>query len=207
MWNDLAELRILGLWLQGLAIGLVFVSGILQIAKTVVDRREKTLAGIEQAELEKPGHQIITSGSATVEVVVESSDDTKSHFMDSGGYLVFGQDGAPIMTFNSGDCFGIQNGKNEVVWRAVLSLDAGDPSIGKRLSFLDAAQFIQMGFGPLPPQSVIKKGVAVITINASTRLTLSIPAQKLDGGRIMVLNMNSLKKELEGLPADAGVNK
>ena len=48
MWSDISGLRSLSGWFQWVSIGLVFVSGFLQLGRTVVDRREKDLSAIEQ---------------------------------------------------------------------------------------------------------------------------------------------------------------
>jgi len=197
MWNDLSQLRLLGMWLQWLAIALVFVGGFLQLAKFVVDRRERTLSSIEQTERQKPARQLITSGSATVEVVVDSAEEENSHYMDQGGYLIFGKDTTVMMTFSSIDCFGAQNGKREVVWKGIFSLDAHDPAVGQQIGFLKDAEFIQVGFAPMAPESIVKGGTAVITINGVIRFTVKITPQHMDADRIMVRDLYELRKELE----------
>lgn len=197
MWNDIAQLRQLGLWLQWIAIALVFIGGILQVAKFAVDRREKALITLEQVERQKPKNQIVTSGSATIEVTTDSADTTNSHFMDSGGVLGFGKGSTALMAFHSIDSFGVQNGKNEVVWKAVLALDAGDPSIGKPVGILREADYIQVEFGPMPKDAKVKSGNAVITLNGNLRLVVDIPAQQLKAGHVLVPNLAAFKTALE----------
>ncbi len=197
MWNDIGSLRNFSGWLQWVSIALVFVSGFLQVGKYIVDRREKVLTGIEQAELVNPNRQPINTGSATVELTIESEQQVNSHFMDRGGYLAFGRGTETMMVLRSLDCFGTQNGKGEVVWRAVLSLDASDVSIGKTIRSLSEAEFVQIGFTPLAANSRVKGGIAIVTLNSAVRLEIPIPSQRMDEDHIMVRELSPVRAKLQ----------
>jgi hypothetical protein len=197
MWNDVGELRNLSSWLQWISISLVFFSGFLQVGKYAVDRREREVSTIEQANLSKPARQLIRTGSATIEVTTNSSDQTNSHFMDSGAYMAFGRAGEAMLVMRSLDCFGVQNGKGEVVWRAVLSLDANDPSVGKEIRFLQGAGLLELGFSPMPAKAQIKRGLVIVTLNSAVRLEIPIPAQVLEEKRIAIPDLTVIKGQLE----------
>ena len=126
MWDDINLLRTVSVWLQWTSIALVFVSGCLQVGKFVIDRREKALVAIEQRELAHPGRQLVATGSATVEVYVQSTETFDNRFMDQGGYLAFGRGNDALMTLTSTECIAKQLGNNQVLWRGVFSLDATD---------------------------------------------------------------------------------
>ena len=49
VWSDIGSLRSVSGWLQWISIGLVFLSGLLQVGKFLVDRREKVLSALAQA--------------------------------------------------------------------------------------------------------------------------------------------------------------
>jgi len=110
VWNDIGELRNLSSWFQWVSISLVFVSGFLQAGKYVVDRREKMLSAIEQTELINPNRQLVHTGSATVEVTVQSDEQINSHFMDRGAYVALGRAEEAMLVMRSLDCFAIQKG-------------------------------------------------------------------------------------------------
>ena len=116
--------------------------------------------------------------------------------MDRGAYMVFGRAGEAMLVMRSLDCFGIQNGKGEVVWRAVLSLDANDPSVGKQIEFLNGAEIVELGFYPMPEKSQIKKGFVVVTLNSAVRLEIQIPSQTTDEKRIVVTDLTGIKGQL-----------
>lgn len=186
LWRDISGLRSLSNWLQWVSISLVFVSGFLQVGKYVVDRREKSLSAIAQAEQLSPYNKPIHTATATVELVVESAEQIHTHYMDRGGYLAFakGQEALALMT--SLDCFVRPAGKNELAWKGIFNLDAAHEAIGKPVNFLRTAEYIQIGFNPMKPKSRVKHGTAIVTINSAIRLTVDIPAQQMPGDFILV---------------------
>lgn len=197
MWNDVALLRILGFWLQWIAIGLVFLGGLIQIATFLVDRREKELSDQQALELAKPGAQVVGSGSAVVEVLVNSADAVNTHYMDSGAYLAFGKGLGALMVFRSLDSFAMQTGNNQILWRASLSLDPTDASVGRLLGSLTNAEYVQLGFGQLKTGSQVASGKAIITINGVHRFTLTIGGQVVDQDRLFVRTLEDWRAWLQ----------
>jgi hypothetical protein len=196
MWDSITELKQLSSFLQWLSIALVFFSGFLQVGKYIVDKRERNLSAIEQAEKLNPIAQIIHTGSAVVEMLVSTDQKFSNHFMDSGAYAALCQGSEPLMTMASGDSFAVQNGEGEVKWRALISLDLADKSIGKPVRHLRDAEYVQLAFGQLPDGSIIKSGSLVVTLNSAVRLELAIPPQKVAEKRFFIRDLSPLKKAL-----------
>lgn len=195
-WSDVASLRSVSAWLQWISIALVFCSGFLQVGKFLVDRREKDLAAVAQAEKLNPAAQPIRTGTVTIEVVAESTESIDTTFMDRGGYVAFGRGSDALLTLSDTQCRAVQNGQGEVVWRGVFNMDATDPSVGKAVRFLLDAEYLQVNFAPLPPKSKIKRGLAVVTINSAVRLEIPIPEQQMSDDRIFA---RDLRGSLESL--------
>jgi hypothetical protein len=192
IWNDVTAVRITASWLQWLAIILVFIGGMLQVAKIVVDRREKSLTAIEQ----HPNNRAITSGSATVELTELSIRQVSAHFIDSGAYIAFGRGDQAMLVMRSLDSFASQNGKGEVFWRSVLLMDAADSAIGHPIRFLKDAEYLQIGFGQLQRISEIRNGTVIITLNGVVRLEINIPAQRMDNDNVFVRDLTAFKGSL-----------
>ena len=100
-----------------------------------------------------------------------------TRYLDRGSILIFVQGGKPLMFMSSIDSFAKQNGKNEVIWKATLSLDSQDTAVGKPVNFLKDADLLQMGFLLLQPSSHIKSGKVIITLNSAVSLIFDIPEQ------------------------------
>jgi hypothetical protein len=220
------------------AILLVFLGVILQVARFVVDRREKSItsaiqalkeseqanreAGFQEkisglevhlgerqkeiAELKSestelrsqttalsskaegldPLRQTIKTASATVEVIIASSEAKNDHYMDSGGYLAFGKGEEALMILNSMDCFAFQQGLERVLYRGVFNLDATSPIVGKSIGILKGAEYLQIGFKPMPPKQRILGGRAVVTVNSTVRLEFDVPPQEMSSDFVLV---------------------
>lgn len=186
LWLNITSLRSVSGWFQWVSIGLVFLSGLLQVGKFLVDRREKALSAMAQAELLNPAAQPVRTGTITVEVVAESTDQVNATFRDRGGYAAFGRGTEVLMVLAATESRAKQTGQGEVVWRGVFNMDATDPSVGKPVRFLQEAEYLQIGFTQMPPRSKIKRGLAVVTINSSVRLEIPVPEQQMMEDKIMV---------------------
>jgi hypothetical protein len=189
-WNSLGSLRSTSAWLQWISISLVFISGLLQLGKFLVDRRERALSAIAQAELINPAAQAIQGATITVELVVASDQQINTTYMDSGGYAAFGRGAESLLAAGATQSRAMQNGKGEVLWRGVFTMDAADVAIGKPVRSLKQAEYLQIGFHQLPPDAQIKSGRALVTINNAVRLEIGVPAQVLDQGRIFVRDLS-----------------
>jgi hypothetical protein len=197
LWRDVNALKSLSNWLQWLSIALVFVSGFFQVGKYVVDRREKALTAIAQAAQLNPHNKPIHTGTATVEITIASADQINTQYMDSGGYLAFGKGQEAMMLLAAGNCFARQNGKNEVLWKGVFTLDATDKSVGKAVNSLRVADYVQIGFRPMKQKSQVKGGTAIVTLNSAVRLVFPIPPQQMLGDNIMVQNIHPILDQLQ----------
>lgn len=196
MWNDISELKSLSNWFQWISISLVFLSGFLQIGKYVVDRREKELSTIEQAKVLNPTLKPIHSGTATIEVIIQSGDVVNGHFIDLGAAMAFVKGSELLMTMRSIDSFGKSNSNGQIKYRAVVNLDASDPSNGKPVNFLKEADRLELLIGPIKDNSKLVSGNVVITINSAVRLESPIPPQQINGKVIIVPDLTSMLANL-----------
>jgi len=185
-WSDITSLRSVSAWFQWVSIGLVFFSGLLQLGKFLVDRRERALTAIAQGELVNPAAQPIRTGTVTIEVVAESNDQVNTTFMDRGGYVAFGRGTEALMVLSATESRARQTGQGDVIWHGVFNMDATDPSVGKPVRFLRDAEFLQVQFVNLPAKSKIKRGLAVVTINSAVRLEIPVPEQQMPEDKIIV---------------------
>lgn len=133
----------------------------------------------KKTEFVDPFRQPLRTGTATVDVIISSSENVNAHFMDQGGYIAFEKGNEALLTMASIDCFGEQIGNNRVKYRGVFNLDATDISIGKPISHLVESDFAQIGFLPIPTKSQIVSGTAICTFNSTVRIVLTIPPQKM----------------------------
>ncbi len=230
IWKNIESLKNLSGYLNWFSISLIFFGGFLQIAKHIVDRREKNLSELlqlekdsiksiqevelknkvdnlkgelgdklkevdelkEKAKFTNPYEQPIHSGSSTVEVVIQSDKEINTNFMDQGGYIAFGVKGKPIMVMASTSCIGVTTGKNQVTYRGVFNLDAADVAIGKIINTLKETEFVQIGFKPMPEQSLILDGKAICTINGIVRFEMKIPQQTMAKDFMIISNLKEV---------------
>ncbi|MDO8795560.1 MAG: hypothetical protein Q7J25_13170 [Vicinamibacterales bacterium] len=176
---------------------MVFLGGFLQVGRYLVDRREKTLSAIVEAEESKPTRLPINTGSVTVEILVDSDQAFNNHFLDQGAFLAFGRGTEPLMILRSIDCFANQLGNKQVRWRAVLSLDAADSAVGKTVNFLRDAEFVQIEFGPMPPKSKIVRGMAILTLNSAVRIEIPILPQEAESMHIFIRDLSVVREALK----------
>lgn len=146
----------------------------------------------EIAELEKktvpvnPYRQPIRTASATVEVIIQSSDDINTQFLDRGGYLAFAKGQEVLMVVSATTCFARQIGNNRVLYRGVFELDATSEATQKPILFLKQAKCVQLGFAPMPEKMKVLGGKAICTLNNVVRVELSIPSQQMQKDFIIV---------------------
>jgi len=196
-WGDIAVLRSASTWLQWVSIGLVFCSGFLQVGKYLIDKRERQLAAIAQAEQLNPAAQPIRTGTVTIEVVAQSTDQINATFMDRGGYVAFGNGNDALLVLSGTESRAAQDGQGEVVWRGVFEMDVSDPSVGKPVRYLLGAEYLQINFAKLPQGTRIKRGIAVVTINSAVRLEIPVPEQQMSDDRIFVRGLQPFLESLK----------
>jgi hypothetical protein len=196
-WSDIAALRSTSSWFQALSIALVFLSGLLQVGKYVVDRRERTLSAAAESERLNPVAQPILTATATVEVAVQSAKLINKTYTNRGGYVVFGRKGAPLLVLTTSESRAWPTGSGEVSWRGVFNMDVADTSIGKPVRSLHDADILQISFDMLPPNSDVNRGLAVVTINSSVRIEIPIQPQKMLNEQILVPGIARYLTELK----------
>jgi len=198
MWNDIAELRTFSSYFQWISIGLVFVSGFLQVGKFIVDRREKALSAIEQAEKLNPVSQVIRTATAVVELHEASNELRNNHFMDSGAALGFAQGNVALMVLRSLDSFALQQGNNDVLWRATLNLDFADAAVGKPMRSLKNTDHIELIFGQLKEGATVKSGRITVTINSAVQIQADIPPQTVAPQQLIIIQrLDDIKEALK----------
>ena len=146
---------------------------------------------VEKLEADRPGNRPLASASASVEVVIELPDQVGSHFMDQGGYLVFGKGPDAMLVTSSVDSFGNTVGKNEVQYRSVFQMPAQDKMVGKPLRSIGDAEYIQIEFAAMGENKKVLRGKAVIVFNGGLRAEFDIPTQKADGRRVFVRDVQT----------------
>ncbi|HLK32197.1 MAG TPA: hypothetical protein VKT29_03855 [Terriglobales bacterium] len=149
---------------------------VLQKLDSVTARLTKDEAKLNALD---PLNQNIATATATVEVTIASSDALDTHFADSGGYLAFVKGQAAVMVTASMDCFAKQQGNGRVKYHGVFQLDATSDVIGKPISILRNADYIQIAFRPMKPNQDVIAGRAIVIVNNSVRLEFDIPPQHM----------------------------
>ncbi|MCX6899415.1 MAG: hypothetical protein NT105_12020 [Verrucomicrobia bacterium] len=147
--------------------------------KKIVDRLEK----------QNPLMQPIASASATVDLRIKSSDGVNAHFMDQGGYAVFGNGNTALLETASHESWGRQTGKGEVQYHGTFAMPANCPAVGKPIQFLKQAGYIQTEFFAMPTNSVVLGGEVALVINGNVRLNFTIPEQQSNERRVFNRNL------------------
>lgn len=154
--------------------------------KKIVDRLEK----------QNPLRQPIVSATATVVLMIESDANVSTHFMDRGGYAVFGRGQSVLLTASSHESWGNQTGEGEVRYEAIFTMPADDSAVGKPIEFLREANHIQTEFLEMPASSLVTGGKVIFVINDSTHLRFSIPQQLSDERRVFIRDLAEGMKPL-----------
>jgi hypothetical protein len=145
----------------------------------------------EKTKFVDPYTQPIQSASATVFINIKSKEKINSHYMDSGGLIAFGKGDKEVLTLAAPDCYGISIDDSTVNYKGVFSLDAYHSSIGKNLTFLNEAEFIQILFSPIDNEYYVKEGKVVCTFNGNARIEFLIPEQMSQNKYIFIRNLES----------------
>lgn len=156
----------------GLILVAVFILVILYLAKS--------------SQRENACDQPIRTATATVEVTVASNEDINTTYIDRGAYVAFGKGSESLLMMSSRQCTAKQTGDGQLVYRAVVNMDVSDAAFGKPARFLEEAEYIQISFVPMPKQSQVTEGRITCIFNGGTLLEMSIPAQEITEGKILV---------------------
>ena len=151
---------------------------------------------VERLEADRPGNRPLASAVASVEVVTDSAAQVSTHFMDAGGYIVFGKSSDAVLTASSVDSFGKTIGTNQVLYRSVFQMPADDKMVGKPLRNIADAEYIQIEFSAMGENQNVVRGKAVVVFNGALRVEFEIPAQTVVGKRIFVRNVQGMLRDL-----------
>ena len=115
-----------------------------------------------------------------------TEEDINTTYRDRGAYLAFGKGNESLLTMLSTQCTAKQQGDGKIVYRAIVNMDVSDAAFGKPVRSLEEAEYIQIGFLPMPEQGQVIAGKITGIINGGTVLETSIPAQETTNGKIFV---------------------
>ncbi len=79
---------------------------------------------VNRLEKQNPRKQPIASATATVVLTVQSDDNVDAHFMDRGGYVIFGKGSSSLLQASSHESWGHQTGKGAVRYRGIFTMPA-----------------------------------------------------------------------------------
>jgi len=157
---------------------------------SLIERKSEIEDLKKKTEYVDPYSQPIQSASATVNIIVKSKEESNYHFADAGGYLVFVKGKNELLLFMSNESDGDNITSETVNYRGVFNLDATHPSIGKKLSFLKEAEYLQIQFMSIKKDYEVIEGKVVCVFNGNARLEFSIPKQTMHDQLILVRNIN-----------------
>jgi MFS family permease len=137
-----------------------------------------------------PYRQLIRSVSGTVDISVSSNDKTDIIYLIPKGMgdLAFGEKGNALLTLSSTAMSAKQTGQGVVIWHGVFDMPATSEATKNSIRFLNHTDTIQIRFGPIPENTVILGGEAIITINNTVRLDFPIPAQTTDNYKAVFIS-------------------
>ena len=134
--------------------------------------------------------QLIRTASATVEVIISSKENVNANYMDQGGYLAFAKGQDALLVVSAITCLGKQIGSDKVLYRGVFELDATSEATRKQVIFLKDAEYLQIGFKPIPEKQQVLSGKAIVTINNNVRVEFTIPPQMMTKDFIVIPEIN-----------------
>ena len=169
--------------------------GKLQTDIKVVEKRAAELE--KKVEAADPVLQPIRTGTATVEVRVDSDEAINTTFMDRGGYFALARGDKPVLVTSGAQARAVQVGGNRVIWRAVWNMDASDQAIGKPVQSLKEAQYAQIQFLQMPKGSKVLGGSVRLTINSAAQLDFEVPPQQTSDGLILIRSFGAAFGSLE----------
>ena len=76
-----------------------------------------------------------------------------------------------------------------MLFRGVFDMDATDRAVGRPVSDLRQAEFVEIEFRQMPREAHVLGGRAVVTLNSAVRIEFDIPEQDIRDGRIFVRNL------------------
>lgn len=149
---------------------------------------------IARLESEDPLQQPIASASASVRVVISSEEDLDVHYMGRGGYVAFARGDETLLIAVANESYARQTVSGEVEYTGLFQMPATDSAVGKPISFLQEAEYLQISFRMIPPDSRVLNGEAIIVINGSQRFEFQIAPQTVQGEKLFVRGVKGFMK-------------
>lgn len=146
----------------------------------------------EKTKYVNPYTQPIESGKATVYIKIRTQEKFNNSFMDRGGIVVFAKGNEEILILSDNKCTGKSINNEEVVFQGVFELNANHRNIGKNLTFLKEAEYIQVKFHPLEKNYEIIEGKVVCVFNGNARLEFKIEKQMMNFQSAFIKNLNTI---------------
>lgn len=139
-----------------------------------------------------PYDQPMRTATATVEVTIESDEEVDSTCITVGGYIAFCKGEEVLIVMSGTSCRMQQKGNGQVFYSSICTMYADNLASGKPLSFLREAEYAQIAFAPMPPNSKIIMGKAVCVFNNQERIKIEIPPQQMENEKIFVRNLGKI---------------
>lgn len=153
------------------------------------ERLQKLAERIE--ELENPLKKTIASAEAQVEVVIKSDEEVSMRYMTEGGLLSFVKNHQSLLLISNTQSDAKQNGKGEVIYKGVFSMQADHSAVGKPIEILQESDIIQIMFRKIPENSQVIGGKASVVINGNTRFEFEILPQQMRDKNIIIQDIKS----------------
>ena len=169
----------------GAGLGLL---GYIQTGK--IDRRIALSAAYEQP---------ITNVTATVRVVVSSSDDVNISSPISGGYFLIGKGSTPLLTTADVSCRVRQIGNDQVEYTGTFDAQPNDACMGEAVRSLAHAFAGNVKFNLMGIQDVVG-GEVVLLLNGHIRFDIPIPPQQMEMDIVVIPNIGEiLRSQMPGI--------
>ncbi len=157
--------------------------------KSEIIERKKDISELEKKTVPvNPYLQLIRTAIATIEIIVKSNENIDTKFMDRGGYMAFAKGNKALLIMSGTSCTARQLGDGRVLYRGVFELDATSEATKENILFLKDADYVQIGFSPMPEKVQVLSGKAICTLNNLVRVEFIVPNQQMQKDFIIVPN-------------------
>jgi hypothetical protein len=138
------------------------------------------------AEQAAPYRQSVRNAAAQVDVVMQTEKPVNSFYKADVAYLIFRRGSDALLTTADYGNSEIPQSNDRTMLRGVFHMDANDPAVGRPVSDLQKAEFVEIRFVQMPTNARIVGGHAIVTVNSAVRLEMNIPEQYPKDGLIFV---------------------
>jgi hypothetical protein len=218
LWADPTRLHNLSNFLQWFGIALIFLGGILQVGRLVVDRREKLLTGQIQAERDRalrdsteklrPIRQPISSGSAVVALLTTTNDanlfklpgDEPQQITSIGApdvFLSFLVGDEIVLEFTGMETLAQKRERGGALIQGIVTLAPNAPGVGSYINALKKATRAVIRIRPMQANHEIQDGKADITINNVLKFRLVVPPQSTTTRSAIIEDLSPMHKGID----------